>query len=166
MRTIWKFPIPTATTTDAVTLEMPKGAQVVRFASQAGVPTIWALVDDQAALEDRPFQTFGTGHPVTDGAQYVGSYEQGPFVWHVFDMGNAVAIPDAIAELPQEAVNAYMLLRREGFMAGQPYRMPGAVTKHDVRWAWVAPSPDPLTTEQMMAVAELQEHGFGAVVKA
>jgi len=162
MRTIWKFPLPSAERAPEAIVSMPKGAEVVHFAMQGGAPTIWALVDDQAKLEDRPFQTFGTGHRITDGAEYVGSYYTGPFVWHVFDMRVAVEIPDAVAELPQAAINAYMLLRREGFMASQTYHLDG----HRVRWGWVAPSPDPLTTEQMMAVAELQEHGFGSVVSA
>lgn len=161
--TIWKFPLGFVVGggDPVCDVQMPAGAEILRMGMQGPAhgqarltPTLWALVDDQAALETRRFQVVGTGHPLPDGAAYVGSWDAAPFVWHVFEMPTAV--PDQVAALPLAAQNAYRMLVKAGF--GQ-------------RWdsgahAWVAPSPDPLTTEQMMAVAELQEHGFGSVVES
>lgn len=163
--TIWKFPLFTGRE-PVVDVQMPVGAEIVRFGIQyvagdctkpeqrQGHPTVWALVDDQAALETRRFGVVGTGHPLPDGAIYIDSYDAEPFVWHVVEL--PLPVPDQVAALPLAAQNAYRMLVKAGF--GQ-------------RWdsgahAWVAPSADPLTTEQMMAVAELQEHGFGSVVES
>lgn len=164
MQAIWKFPLAFQHDDPVCEVQMPVGAVIVRFAVQSvpvppapswqHTPTIWALVDSDAPTIVRRFAVFGTGHPLPVGAQYVGTYDAGPFVWHVFEMPTVV--PDQVAALPLEAQNAYRLLVNAGFTQ---------------RWdsgahAWVAPDPEPLTTEQMMAVAELQEHGFGAVVSA
>lgn len=82
MRTIWKFPLEV---TDHQSIEMPANAKVLSVADQAGVLTIWALVDPEAERELRHVWVFGTGHPVTvSGATFRGSVQQGPFVWHVF----------------------------------------------------------------------------------
>lgn len=161
--TIWKFPLFTDGRA-VVDVEMPVGAEIVRFGIQfvgpildkprQGHPTVWALCDEEAAKETRRFAVVGTGHPLPDGAAYIDSYDAEPFVWHVIEL--PLPVPDQVAALPLAAQNAYRTLVKAGF--GQ-------------RWdsgthAWVAPAPDPLTTEQMMAVAELQEHGFGLVVES
>lgn len=159
---IWKFPLFTGRDPQ-VDVQIPVGAEIVRFGIQysgpldngprAGIPTIWALCDEAAPKETRRFAVVGTGHSLPDGAAYIDSYDAEPFVWHVVEL--PMAVPDQVAALPLVAQNAYRMLVRAGF--GQ-------------RWdsgqhAWIAPSADPLTTEQMMAVAELQEHGFGSVVE-
>lgn len=164
MQAIWKFPLPFQHDDPVCEVQMPVGAAILRFAVQSVpvppapsweyTPCIWALVDSDAPMVARRFTVYGTGHPLPALAEYVGTYDAGPFVWHVFEV--PVAVPDQVAALPLEAQNAYRMLAKAGF--GQ-------------RWdsgqhAWVAPNDEPLTTEQMMAVAELQEHGFGAVVSA
>lgn len=160
--TIWKFPLAfTVGNGDPpCDVQMPVGAEIVRLGMQGLThgqarltPTLWALCDDEVAQEQRRFQVVGTGHPLPDGAAYIGSWDAAPFVWHVVEL--PLPVPDQVAALSLVAQNAYRMLVKAGF--GQ-------------RWdsgqhAWVAPSADPLTTEQMMAVAELQEHGFGSVVE-
>lgn len=82
MRTIWKFPV----TYGQLQRQLPRGAEIVRFADQAGGLCVWAIVDTEAPLEWRYFQLCGTGHQI--GFEYnkhVGSCEQGPFVWHLFE---------------------------------------------------------------------------------
>lgn len=87
MRAIHKFPLPHAITTgDPVAVEMPPQAIRHRFAMQNHVPTIWAEVDTAHGLVPRYFQIFGTGQELPDGAEYVGTFEQGPFVWHLYEV--------------------------------------------------------------------------------
>lgn len=159
--TIWKFSLAFVTGDGEPTcdVQMPVGAQILRLGMQGPAhgqarltPTLWALVDDEAAQEQRRFQVVGTGHAVPQGAAYVGSWDAAPFVWHVVEL--PMPVPDQVAALPLPAQNAYRMLVRAGFTQRWD----------DGQHAWVAPSADPLTTEQMMAVAELQEHGFGSVV--
>jgi hypothetical protein len=80
---VWKYRI---TRSGANTFEMPQGAKFVRFAMQAGDPTLWAHVDPDAPFRNRQVQVFGTGHPIPDGAKYIDSCDDGPFVWHAFEL--------------------------------------------------------------------------------
>ena len=165
MRTIWKFPLEFVNGPDGwlARVTMPRGATVVHFAHvyrgpldngpRKGEPTIWAEVDPTAPNERATFQIFGTGDDVPDAAYHVATWDAEPFVWHLYDMRYALTIPAALRPMlpDQAAVNAYRLLVKDGF-----------ALRDDK--AWLAPDDEPLTTEQMLAVAELQEHGFGAVV--
>lgn len=48
----------------------------------------WAEHDDQGGYSDRAFQVFGTGHPLPDGARWIGTCprtETG-LVWHLMEM--------------------------------------------------------------------------------
>lgn len=83
VRSVWKFEIPV---TDEFTLTMPKSAQPLYVAVQGDKPWLWALVDPGAEREERTFYVHGTGHPVTPGADHVGSFLllDGRFVGHVF----------------------------------------------------------------------------------
>jgi hypothetical protein len=67
-------------------VNMPAGAEILRLAVQRGVPTIWARVDPDADRVTRTFQIFGTGNPIPPAAKYVGTFDVGPFVWHVFEL--------------------------------------------------------------------------------
>jgi hypothetical protein len=84
MGTVWKFAFEIE---DVLRVQMPIGASVVHVGCDpSGVPCFWALVLPKAATEIRTFQLRGTGERVGDecGA-HVGSFVQGPFVWHVFE---------------------------------------------------------------------------------
>ena len=83
-KTIWKF---TFDISDSISVPMPKGADILSVEVQGGVPCIWALVDPDAEKEARKFLLYGTGHPI-DGMsadRYVATFQQGPFVWHLFE---------------------------------------------------------------------------------
>ena len=83
---IWKFQFKVD---DRVTIDMPAGAKILHVELQNGVPCLWALVDTSAEPEPRKFLIFGTGHPISGAiavtAAHVATFQQGPFVWHMFE---------------------------------------------------------------------------------
>jgi hypothetical protein len=98
--TIWKFNLAT---TDKQTIQMPKGARILCLQMQNAKATMWAIVDDTKPLTNRVFVTVGTGRPIADtfleSSYYVGTYQDGWFVWHVFEQTGrrpiGAAIPDS-----------------------------------------------------------------------
>ena len=87
---IWKW---TLHIEDLQSREMPVGAKLLTVQVQDGMPQLWALVDEEAAIETRTFATYGTGNPMPDGdpGAYVGTYQisGGALVFHVFEPFNA-----------------------------------------------------------------------------
>jgi len=73
--------------------EMPKGAEIlcVQIQSHLAVTAIciWALVDSlEARVERRRFMVIGTGHELygVRNVKYVGTVQEPPFVWHIFEV--------------------------------------------------------------------------------
>jgi hypothetical protein len=65
---------------------MPRGARILALQMQAGTPTVWAVVNPDAPLEPRPLIIVGTGQLVpTDAGVYIGTWQSGAFVFHVFE---------------------------------------------------------------------------------
>lgn len=89
MTAVWKFPLAVE---DTQTIDIPKGAYLLHVAAQSDVPCLWALVNPEAATEQRTFTTVGTGHPVALNDAYVGSYQldEGAFVGHLFERTGSV----------------------------------------------------------------------------
>lgn len=85
MNTVWKFPF-FGGPGDTIVISMPEGAEIVRLAMQDNRPTMWALVDDRALRVDRCFTLIGTGSKVQPGARYLGTVDDGPYVWHGFEV--------------------------------------------------------------------------------
>jgi hypothetical protein len=82
MKAIWKFKLPAP----RAVIDMPVGAQVIRVARQGPVICLWAIVKtDNNTLERRQFVTVGTGSPIPDDGRYLGTWDDGPFVWHLFE---------------------------------------------------------------------------------
>lgn len=82
MKEIWKFPIEMG----ANKIEMPNGAVVLTVQLQNDIPCLWAIVNPEEASNTRVFHIHGTGHPLEVAPRdYVGTFQQGPFVWHVFE---------------------------------------------------------------------------------
>lgn len=157
MRSIWKFPLPVAPDDTVAEVTMPEGAQIVHFGRQGDTPTVWALVDSDNVQETRRFRVYATSQPLPRGARHVGTFTAGRFVWHVFELVGE-PLPDGL-DLPADAEAAYRTMTSGGFTL---IARAGGADK-GLR-CWLAPNDDPLTTEQMMAVATLQEYGFGPVV--
>lgn len=81
--TIWKYPL--ATQSGLQMVSMPRDSVVRRFAVQDGSPCVWAEVDPTAAQVIQEFVIVGTGHQLPGGLfRYVGSCDDGPFVWHLY----------------------------------------------------------------------------------
>lgn len=82
MRTIFKYPLRHGVDND---VPMSMGAIVRRVAMQADL-CIWVEVDIDGAQCDRRFRIIGTGHLIPDRGQYVGTCDDGRFVWHVIEL--------------------------------------------------------------------------------
>lgn len=88
MNVVYKYgPIQPA---DYVSLEMPEGAQPLRFAPQRDDVYLWALVNPEAPHRTYRFRWAGTGHEITDrreDLQYVNTFEMhGALVFHLFEV--------------------------------------------------------------------------------
>ncbi len=89
MRTIHKFPCSPGNGRNAgeFELEMPRNSDILCVQTQHGYPYVWAIVDDEAPKGMRRFVVVGTGWdlPADIGrSDYIGTYQDGGFVWHVF----------------------------------------------------------------------------------
>lgn len=86
MATIWKFPIEV---TDEISLEMPRGAEILSLHTQHGNPVVWALCDPDQPNETRKLAVFGTGHrvPPNDALKFIGTFlfRRETLVFHVFE---------------------------------------------------------------------------------
>ena len=82
--TIWKFPLPV---NGEVFVHMPEGAKVLTVASVNEAAFVWALVDASAPTVARRFVVRGTGHPLGDVGDYIGTFmlASGALVFHVFE---------------------------------------------------------------------------------
>jgi hypothetical protein len=86
MKTIWKFEMSQGDMPHPVCqLDMPAGAKVVRVARQGAAICLWAIVESDNALQPRLFATVGTGRPIPLDVRYLGTWDDGPFVWHLFE---------------------------------------------------------------------------------
>lgn len=86
MKTIWKFEFPISI---GAYLKMPAGAKILHVARQyPNVATFWAEVDDLAEMEERFFAVVGTGNPIPEdvNCEYVGTFIDPPFVWHLYEI--------------------------------------------------------------------------------
>lgn len=90
-RNIWKYPMPMPGIRE-VDYDWPAGATITAVQIQDEQIVAWAEVpatDDPLPSESRRFQTFGTGQQVPDGAIHLGTVQDGPFVWHVYETTGA-----------------------------------------------------------------------------
>lgn len=113
--------------------------------------------DADEETTERRFAVLRSGDPIPPGAQFLDSWRRngcGPDASGIFCLFELV--DDMPVDLPAEAYAHWRVLQRDGFTL-RPDR------------AWLAPADVPaghLSTEQIIAVATLQEHGYGSVVNA
>ena len=83
---VFKYQMPIQ---DAVELEMPKGAEILRIDVQREVLCMWALVQTDAPKVTRRFRIYGTGHDVDERGVFRGTFfhRNGALVFHVFETG-------------------------------------------------------------------------------
>lgn len=79
MRTIWKFPLPLS---DEFTLTAPRDAIPRRVENGY----LWAEVNTDNPSQTYRFATVGTGHPAPPHGIYRGTWFQGQFVWHLYEL--------------------------------------------------------------------------------
>lgn len=88
MKTIWKF---TTEIEDRPRLMLPAGARILSCALDrvdnlyARYFNLWAEVDNSAPREERRLRVIGTGHPLPNVGQFVGTIQDPPFVWHIYE---------------------------------------------------------------------------------
>jgi hypothetical protein len=90
VRTVYKYNFQIH---DEFTLETHESFHVVLAGLQNGTPTLWAIVDTESPIVQHKFFVEGTGHPIAPKSFHVGSFQQGSFVWHVFQEHKEDEIP-------------------------------------------------------------------------
>ena len=88
MLTIYKYKI--APGVDATKVEVKKGAVPISCGIDANKqPCVWILLDTEEETKIIDFYCLGTGWPLDkvlpkEGALFVGTINQDPYIWHVF----------------------------------------------------------------------------------
>lgn len=100
MEVVWKYDI----TWFACAVQMPRRARVLNVAMQDGQPRMWALVDSSEPLVDYHFRVVGTGmrQPGLFDAKYIGTWQDGAMVWHLFLEGFSEVDTGEIGMTPAE----------------------------------------------------------------
>jgi len=80
---IWKYELETI---DAQILYLPANAKFLKILVLIGIPSLYALIDLEEEDEKVLIRTFGTGQQIhnTEKLEYIDTYSNGDFVWHVF----------------------------------------------------------------------------------
>lgn len=86
-RAVWKFPLEAAALRGEVAVDMPLASKVLTLQVQHGTPTLWAevILEEPRRTETRRFVVHGTGHTVPWDCEYVGTWLDGAFVWHLYE---------------------------------------------------------------------------------
>lgn len=81
MKTIWKFQL----FQPVQEIEVQRDARFLHLALQGYIPTVWAEVDPARITQQVVIRTYGTGHPITEGGEYLGTLQDAEgFVWHFY----------------------------------------------------------------------------------
>lgn len=81
MKKIFKYPLEIKNQQE---ISMPFGAVILTVQLQHDEICIWAKVNPANSPENVTVYVVGTGHEIPDGTAYIGSVQQGPWVWHIF----------------------------------------------------------------------------------
>jgi hypothetical protein len=70
------------------TIKMPYGSIIIAVQLQFNVITLWVRFAESKVLPlvNRIFSVHGTGHPIDESEIYLGTVQQGSFVWHIFEI--------------------------------------------------------------------------------
>jgi len=83
---IYKYEIQIA---DTQQIDIPLDWSVMRVGLDPNnIPCIWADVNPDDENIPTTIYVVGTGHPLPVNAEHLGSFIQGPFVWHVLAKSN------------------------------------------------------------------------------
>lgn len=86
---IWKFPLPLdeADDTGKHRVKMPMYSRNLTVQVQYGTPTLWAQVHPKSNTVTRIFEWVGTGGAAPTGGTYVGTIQDGDYVFHLYEVG-------------------------------------------------------------------------------
>lgn len=88
MKTVWKFPVQMNSSKNdlfRVEFDGPYGARPISVGLQGGATVLWAEVDTEHEIQRQHVYIVGTGHGIVpDHCRFVGTVQQGPYVWHVY----------------------------------------------------------------------------------
>lgn len=86
MKEVWKFQLGDGMDQN---IKMPMHSTVIAVQVQHDHACLWVLVQPENVQEYRRFHIVGTGHAVPESARkYIGTIQQGLFVWHIFEGDN------------------------------------------------------------------------------
>lgn len=82
---IFKYSV---TERDGERVKMPQDARILSIQYQGDQLCIWAVVSPDSRIVNRILQRIGTGWDIPENlGNYIGTVQDGPFVWHYFDGG-------------------------------------------------------------------------------
>jgi hypothetical protein len=87
MEVVYKYQLDPA----IKSIEMPQCSQLLAVQVQNEVPQLWALVNKSLPMVRRRIQILGTGWDIAPAIPrvYIGTFQIGFTVWHVFDLGES-----------------------------------------------------------------------------
>lgn len=80
---VYKYPIPN---NKHFMLSIPSNSQFLRVAMQNDMHQVWFIVDVDSPPVERKFRLYGTGQDIQPGANWLFTYDNGPFVLHLFEV--------------------------------------------------------------------------------
>jgi hypothetical protein len=89
VKVVYKYPLDMS---ERTTIEMPYDAQIVHVERQGRAYCLWAEhgtepgTDKVSVMKKCTFGIFGTGHEIPDSAVHIGSIQDGPFVFHIYEV--------------------------------------------------------------------------------
>ena len=85
MRTIYKYEL--SLTDDIQTINLPRGAHILRFGEQDGQVVMWVDVRTDNEKDLHTFLIVGTGHDITDyPSVYLDTVQMSNgLVWHIYE---------------------------------------------------------------------------------
>ena len=88
MRTIHKFRVPFSPQ-PYFTLDLPESFRVVLVGDQnrEGWAYVWVELDPDLPRRPVHFRVYGTGHDIEPWDEHCGSWQSGPYVWHLYRWG-------------------------------------------------------------------------------
>lgn len=83
---IWKYQIPTEGPSRTFTIDPPEYAHFLHVDRQDDAVCMWWRVDPSFPVAPRRLQLIGTGEAYPEGWAYLGTFQDPPHVWHLFEV--------------------------------------------------------------------------------
>lgn len=80
-KTIWKFGMPEPGKSLRVSIQ--SGADLLHLGMQGGTVFAWFMLVPTNEAVEREFYTTATGAHIDMKDKYIGTVQEGPYVWHV-----------------------------------------------------------------------------------